>query len=92
MLVIMLGLTAVFIVICATLYAFSWYSVTAAGAGAPVTLTVIDDDLGLSAGALSVRPGFQELLTRVALKEIGIILFNFSDSRSRSIGEIALPN
>ncbi len=35
---------------------------------------VIDDDLGLSASGYVDRPGFQELLTRVAMREVGIIL------------------
>jgi potassium-transporting ATPase ATP-binding subunit len=39
--ILLLGLTAVFIVVCASLYAFSLYSVKAAGAGVPVTITVL---------------------------------------------------
>ena len=35
---------------------------------------VIDDDLGLSAGGFVERPGFQELLARVAMRKVGIIL------------------
>jgi len=35
---------------------------------------VIQDDLGLSASGYVERPGFQELLTRVAMKKVGIIL------------------
>lgn len=35
---------------------------------------VIDEDLGLSASGYVDRPGFQELLTRVAMREVGIIL------------------
>jgi len=35
---------------------------------------VIQDDLGVSAGGYVDRPGFQELLTRVATREVGIIL------------------
>ncbi len=36
--------------------------------------TVIDDDLGVSAGGFSERVGFQQLLARVALGKVGIIL------------------
>ena len=39
--ILLVGLTAVFIVVCATLRAFSVYSVGAAGAGTPVTITVL---------------------------------------------------
>ncbi|WAC05356.1 MAG: potassium-transporting ATPase subunit KdpB [Methanoregula sp.] len=39
--ILLIGLTSVFIVICATLYTFSRYSVEAAGAGVPVTVTVL---------------------------------------------------
>jgi len=39
--ILLVGLTAVFIVVCASLYAFSLYSVKAAGAGIPVTITVL---------------------------------------------------
>jgi K+-transporting ATPase ATPase B chain len=39
--ILLIGLTAVFVVICATLYAFSQYSVETAGAGTPVTITVL---------------------------------------------------
>ncbi|MFT7484542.1 MAG: DNA invertase Pin-like site-specific DNA recombinase [Candidatus Paceibacteria bacterium] len=35
---------------------------------------VIDDDLGISAGGYSERPGFKDLLTRVATQQVGIIL------------------
>ncbi len=35
---------------------------------------VIEDDLGVSAAGYVDRPGFQELLTRVAMREVGIIL------------------
>ena len=35
---------------------------------------VIDEDLGISAAGYAHRPGFQQLLARVALREIGIIL------------------
>ena len=38
------------------------------------TSRVIQDDLGLSASGYVDRPGFQELLTRVTMREIGIIL------------------
>jgi K+-transporting ATPase ATPase B chain len=39
--ILLIGLTAVFIVVCASLYAFSLYSVNAAGKGDPVTITVL---------------------------------------------------
>jgi K+-transporting ATPase ATPase B chain len=39
--ILLVGLTAVFLVVCATLWAFSVYSVGAAGAGIPVTITVL---------------------------------------------------
>jgi K+-transporting ATPase ATPase B chain len=39
--ILLIGLTAVFIVVCASLYAFSLYSVKASGAGVPVTITVL---------------------------------------------------
>ena len=39
--ILLIGLTAVFIVVCASLYAFSLYSVNAAGQGTPVTITVL---------------------------------------------------
>jgi len=39
--ILLIGLTAVFIVVCATLWAFSVYSVGVAGAGTPVTITVL---------------------------------------------------
>jgi K+-transporting ATPase ATPase B chain len=39
--ILLVGLTAVFIVVCASLFAFSLYSVQAAGAGIPVTITVL---------------------------------------------------
>lgn len=39
--ILLIGLTMVFLVVCATLWAFSVYSVTAAGAGVPVTITVL---------------------------------------------------
>lgn len=35
---------------------------------------VIDDDLGVSAGGFANRPGFEKLLSRVVLREVGIIL------------------
>lgn len=34
---------------------------------------VIDEDLGVSAGGFAHRPGFQQLLGRIALREVGII-------------------
>jgi potassium-transporting ATPase ATP-binding subunit len=39
--ILLIGLTAVFLVICMTLRAFSVYSVQAAGSGIPVTITVL---------------------------------------------------
>ncbi len=36
--------------------------------------TVLDEDLGISAGGYADRPGFQDLLTRVALRQVGIII------------------
>ena len=39
--ILLIGLTAVFIVVCATLRAFSMYSVETAGVGVPVTITVL---------------------------------------------------
>ena len=34
---------------------------------------IIDEDLGISAGGYSTRPGFQKMLTMVSMKEVGII-------------------
>ena len=39
--ILLIGLTGVFLIVCATLRAFSVYSVQAAGSGAPVTITVL---------------------------------------------------
>jgi len=39
--ILLIGLTAVFIVVCISLFAFSLYSVKTAGAGVPVTITVL---------------------------------------------------
>jgi K+-transporting ATPase ATPase B chain len=39
--ILLIGLTAVFVVVSVTLYAFSKYSVETAGAGTPVTITVL---------------------------------------------------
>ncbi|MDD1685123.1 MAG: potassium-transporting ATPase subunit KdpB [Methanoregula sp.] len=39
--ILLIGLTAVFLVVCATLWAFSVYSVEVAGSGIPVTITVL---------------------------------------------------
>ena len=36
--------------------------------------TVIDDDLGVSASGFSDRPGFKDLLARVAMHQVGLIL------------------
>ena len=35
---------------------------------------VIDGDLGVSAGGYAERPGFQQLLTRVTMRKVGIII------------------
>ncbi len=35
---------------------------------------VVEDDLGLSAGGFTERPGFQHLLAQVAIRAVGIIL------------------
>jgi K+-transporting ATPase ATPase B chain len=39
--ILLIGLTAIFLVVCSTLWAFSVYSVEMAGAGVPVTITVL---------------------------------------------------
>ena len=39
--ILLIGLTVVFLVVCATLWAFSLYSVKVAGFGSPVTITVL---------------------------------------------------
>ena len=39
--ILLIGLTAVFVVVCSTLWAFSHYSVEVAGFGVPVTITVL---------------------------------------------------
>ena len=39
--ILLIGLTAVFVMVCASLWAFSRYSVSTAGAGVPVTITVL---------------------------------------------------
>ena len=39
--ILLIGLTAVFIIVCGTLWAFSVYSVKTAGSGIPVTITVL---------------------------------------------------
>jgi potassium-transporting ATPase ATP-binding subunit len=39
--ILLIGLTVVFLVVCATLWAFSRYSVETAGTGVPVTITVL---------------------------------------------------
>ena len=39
--ILLIGLTAVFIVVCTSLYAFSLYGVKASGVGVPVTITVL---------------------------------------------------
>jgi DNA invertase Pin-like site-specific DNA recombinase len=35
---------------------------------------VIDEDLGISAAGFAERPGFKDLLTRVTMKQVGIVL------------------
>ena len=35
---------------------------------------VIDEDLGISAGGYAERPGFRDLMTRVAMRQVGIII------------------
>ncbi len=39
--ILLIGLTVIFLIVCASLYAFSIYSVQAAGMGTPVTITVL---------------------------------------------------
>jgi K+-transporting ATPase ATPase B chain len=39
--ILLISLTVIFIIVCATLYAFSWYSVHASGAGTVVSITVL---------------------------------------------------
>ena len=39
--ILLISLTVIFIFVCATLYAFSWYSVKASGTGSVVTITVL---------------------------------------------------
>jgi potassium-transporting ATPase ATP-binding subunit len=39
--ILLIGLTSIFIVVCATLWAFSVYSVETSGSGTPVTITVL---------------------------------------------------
>ena len=39
--ILLVGLTSIFVVVCASLWAFSVYGVKAAGAGVPVTITVL---------------------------------------------------
>ena len=36
--------------------------------------SVIDDDLGITATGFAERPGFQQMLSRVTMREVGIIL------------------
>jgi DNA invertase Pin-like site-specific DNA recombinase len=45
---------------------------------------VIDDDLGVSAGGFADRPGFQQMLTRVTMREVGIILCSDASRLSRN--------
>ena len=49
--------------------------------------TVIDEDLGISAAGYAHRPGFQQLLARVVLREIGIILCVDASRLSRNSKE-----
>ncbi len=39
--ILLISLTAIFIIVCATLYAFSWYSVKASGSGTVVSITIL---------------------------------------------------
>ncbi|MDD1730510.1 MAG: potassium-transporting ATPase subunit KdpB [Methanospirillum sp.] len=39
--ILLISLTAIFIIVCATLYAFSWYSVRASGSGTVVSATIL---------------------------------------------------
>jgi len=39
--ILLISLTVIFIIVCSTLYAFSWYSVHATGVGTPVSLTIL---------------------------------------------------
>lgn len=48
------------------------------------TPNVIDDDLGISASGYADRPGFQELITRVTMKKVGIILCMDASRLSRN--------
>lgn len=45
---------------------------------------VIDDDLGVSAGGFAERPGFQRMLSCVALRQVGIILCADASRLSRN--------
>jgi len=45
---------------------------------------VVDDDLGTSAAGFADRPGFQRMLARVALREVGIILCADASRLSRN--------
>jgi DNA invertase Pin-like site-specific DNA recombinase len=45
---------------------------------------VIDDDLGVSAGAVSHREGFEKMLAAVALEDVGIILSREASRLSRN--------
>ena len=45
---------------------------------------VVDDDLGVSAGGYADRKGFQEMLTQVALRRVGIILCSDASRLSRN--------
>jgi len=51
--------------------------------------SVVDEDLGISAGELSDRPGFQKLLARVAMKEVGLILCLEASRLSRNFKDWA---
>lgn len=39
--ILLISLTTIFIIVCATLYAFSWYSVRASGSGTVVSVTIL---------------------------------------------------
>jgi K+-transporting ATPase ATPase B chain len=39
--ILLISLTVIFVIVCATLYAFSWYSVKASGSGTVVSITIL---------------------------------------------------
>lgn len=46
--------------------------------------TVVDGDLGISAAGYAERPGFQQLLTRVTMRDVGIIFCTDASRLSRN--------